>query len=397
MNAGSTYCDRHELEGAPLQTPPQSTPNPPMIMPSTSTVRLPFEEVLKSKRILVTGHTGFTGSWACLWLQAIGCEVSGLALAPDTQPAMFDATGLQADIPAVLGDISDPAVVDRALEKFDPDLILHLAAQPLVRRAYREPARTFMVNAQGTAHILDAARRNKRVKGVLCITTDKVYKNNEWVWPYREDDALGGKDPYSASKSAAEFVIQSFAASYPWRDGQGPAVATARGGNIVGGGDWSEDRLIPDFVRAVTQGTQMTLRYPEATRPWQHVLALVHGYLMILAGLISDDPDKFAQAWNLGPSDHREYSVREVLQLLGEQWTPPAIDYLDNPLPEARALALDSSKARHRLGWQSPWETKRVIAETAAWYRNYYDNPDSARQFTLAQINALRTELAATP
>lgn len=344
----------------------------------------------------MTGHTGFTGSWACLWLDAIGCEVSGLALPPDTKPSLFEAAGLQQDVRSRFGDIADPAVVDEAIEQYQPELILHLAAQPLVRRAYREPARTFMVNTQGTAHILDAARRNKGVRGVLCITTDKVYRNNEWVWPYREEDSLGGKDPYSASKSAAEFVIQSFAASYPWQAGEGPAIATARGGNIVGGGDWSEDRLIPDFVRAVIEGNKLVLRYPEATRPWQHVLALVHGYLMLLSGLASGDPAKYAQAWNLGPSDGREYSVRHILELMSGAWRRPDVDYLDNPLPEARALALDSSKAQRLLGWHSPWDTRRVVAETTTWYRDYYANPLAARALTLKQIHALRAELAAT-
>lgn len=352
-----------------------------------------FERSLVGRKILVTGHTGFTGSWACLWLQAIGCDIHGLALAPETQPSLFEETRLAADVPGIEGDIADPAVVLQAVAAFEPELILHLAAQPLVRRAYREPARTFMVNAQGTAHVLDAARQVTSVKGVLCITTDKVYRNNEWVWPYREDDALGGKDPYSASKSAAEFVIQSFAASYPWKEGKGPAIATARGGNIVGGGDWSEDRLIPDFVRAVVKHSVMTLRYPEATRPWQHVLALVHGYLMLLAGLVSEEPARYAQAWNLGPSDSRERSVREVLELMAAQWQRPQLEYLDNPLPEARALALDSSKARNLLGWHSQWDTERVIAETTAWYRDYYADPSQARQITERQIAVWRSEM----
>ncbi|WP_436315116.1 CDP-glucose 4,6-dehydratase [Variovorax sp. LjRoot84] len=359
--------------------------------------RLPFEKTLQAKRILVTGHTGFTGSWACLWLKSIGCEVAGLALPPETNPSLFEALGLASDMPSLFGDISDPAVVHDAIAQTRPELILHLAAQPLVRRAYRDPARTFMVNAQGTAHVLDAARQSKDVRAVLCITTDKVYRNNEWVWPYREDDVLGGKDPYSASKSAAEFVIQSFAASYPWQKGEGPAIATARGGNIVGGGDWSEDRLIPDFVRAVTDGKKLTLRYPDATRPWQHVLALVHGYLLLMAGLVSEDPAPFAQAWNLGPADPREFTVRHVLEMMSSAWRRPDVDYLDNPLPEARALALDSSKARHSLGWQSPWDTPRVIEETARWYRDYDADPTRARDNTLAQIQVLRAELAAAP
>lgn len=366
-------------------------------MPSPLTPPLAFEASLRGKKVLVTGHTGFTGSWACLWLRSIGCEVSGLALPPETSPAMFDAVGLASEIPAVIADIADPQIVLEAVGRFAPELILHLAAQPLVRRSYADPARTFMVNAQGTAHVLEAARHCKSVKGVVCITTDKVYRNNEWVWPYREDDPLGGKDPYSASKSAAEMVIQSFAASYPWQQGSGPAIAIARGGNIVGGGDWSEDRLIPDFVRAVTGGGTLTLRYPDATRPWQHVLALVHGYLLLLAGLVSDSPEKYAQAWNLGPSDPREYTVRQVLELMAGQWTSPSLNYLDNPLAEARALALDSSKAKHLLGWVSPWNTERVIAETSAWYRDFQRDPTRAREHTLAQIEKLRAELAPLP
>lgn len=364
-------------------------------MHSPQKIRLPFEEALGNRRILVTGHTGFTGSWASVWLLSIGCEVVGLALPPDTTPSLFNALELEKKITSVMGDIADARLVDDTIARFQPELILHLAAQPLVRRAYREPSLTFMVNAQGTAHVLDAARRHKCVKGVLCITTDKVYRNNEWVWPYREDDPLGGKDPYSASKSAAEFVIQSFAASYPWKDGLGPAIATARGGNIVGGGDWSEDRLIPDFVRALESNGTLTLRYPDATRPWQHVLALVHGYLLLLAGLLSEQPEKYAQAWNLGPADSREYSVREVLELMSGQWHRPTLDLLDNPLPEARALALDSSKARRLLGWSSPWNTERVIAETAKWYREFQAAPADAYALTMGQIEQLRSELRA--
>jgi CDP-glucose 4,6-dehydratase len=292
-----------------------------------------------------------------------------------------------------LGDVCDYALLLDAVEQFQPEMVLHLAAQPLVRRSYREPVRTFAVNAIGTAHVLEAARTVKSVRAVLCITTDKVYKNNEWPWPYRENDPLGGKDPYSASKAAAEMVIQSYAASFPWATGEGPVVATARGGNIIGGGDWSEDRLIPDFVRAVTSGTTLTLRYPDATRPWQHVLALVHGYMMLLAGLISNSRAQFAQAWNLGPQDPRQYSVRQVLELMAQHWQSPDLLYMSNPLPEAGALALDSSLARNNLGWISPWDTERVVAQTAAWYRDYYKSPSSARDLTLNHIEAWRQGL----
>lgn len=352
-----------------------------------------FENQLFGKKVFVTGHTGFTGGWACLWLKSIGAEIFGYALESETSPSFFNDLGLKQEIQSKFCDICNYADLHEAIDGFQPDLILHLAAQPLVRKSYQEPVQTFLVNAQGTAHVLDVARSIKSVKGVLCITTDKVYKNNEWPWPYRENDPLGGKDPYSASKAAAEMVIQSYAASYPFNDGQGPAIAVARGGNIIGGGDWSEDRLIPDFVRAVEHGKTLTLRYPNATRPWQHVLALVQGYLMILAGLSSAKPTHFARAWNLGPLDPRQFSVREVLDLMSECWTRPELEYMGNPLPEAQALALDSSLASNQLKWRPVWDTERVIRETAAWYRDYYANPASAGSITLAQIKAWREDI----
>ncbi|MBA1275234.1 CDP-glucose 4,6-dehydratase [Stutzerimonas azotifigens] len=358
-------------------------------MPST----LDFEAALKGKRVLITGHTGFTGSWVCAWLTSIGAEVTGFALKPDTSPSLYEALGLASCIQGHLGDICDYDVVLGAIQRYQPELILHLAAQPLVRRSYREPRYTFAVNSQGTANVLDAARAVSSVKGVVCVTTDKVYKNNEWDWPYRENDPLGGKDPYSASKSAAEMVIQSYVASFPWANGAGPAIAIARGGNIIGGGDWSEDRLIPDFVRAVVSGETLTLRYPAATRPWQHVLALVHGYMVLMAGLLSENPEKYARAWNLGPHDLRQYSVRDVLELLSAHWERPKLDYMAAPLHEAGALALDSSLARNLLDWFPPWNTEQVIIRTAEWYRDYYRDPDGASATTHAQIADWRSAL----
>lgn len=351
---------------------------------------LAFEQALTDKKILITGHTGFTGGWACLWLQTIGAQIAGFSLPPETNPSLFEALNLQDTVSTTFGDLCDLTAFSAAVENFQPEIILHLAAQPLVRRSYLEPIRTFAVNSQGTAHVLEAARHVKSVRAVLCITTDKVYKNKEWLWPYREDDPLGGKDPYSASKAAAEMIIQSFAASYPWKENKGPAIATARGGNIIGGGDWSEDRLIPDFVRAVTGHTNLTLRYPDATRPWQHVLALVQGYLMLMAGLISDNPSPFTRAWNLGPHDPQQYTVRDMLELMGEYWQRPELNYMDAPLPEAKALALDSSIARSILKWRPVWDTKQIIEETAAWYRDYYASPTRAQQLTLNQIQAWR-------
>ena len=353
-----------------------------------------FEQKLSGKKVFVTGHTGFTGGWACLWLKSIGVSVCGYALEPNTKPNLFESLKLKDEIQSEFGDICNYENLLNSIDKYQPDLILHLAAQPLVRRSYSEPLRTFLINTQGTAHVLEAARTVKSVKGVLCITTDKVYKNNEWSWPYRENDPLGGKDPYSASKAAAEMVIQSYATSYPWSESKGPAIASARGGNIIGGGDWSEDRLIPDFVRAVIDGAELTLRFPDATRPWQHVLALVHGYLVILSGLISSNPAQFARAWNLGPQDPRQYSVREVLNLMSTNWKQPILNLMENPLPEANALALDSSLARNQLNWLSIWDTNQVVCETANWYRKFYQSPEDAREITLAQIASWRKEIS---
>ncbi|MGN6549710.1 MAG: CDP-glucose 4,6-dehydratase [Pararhizobium sp.] len=326
---------------------------------------LEFEQALRGRRVFVTGHSGFTGSWLCSWFGEIGATLFGYSLPPETDPALSRVLGLDESVDAVTDDIMNYDVLAGAMARFEPDIVIHLAAQPLVRRSYREPLRTFAVNALGTANVLEAARQTPGVKGVVCITTDKVYENREWDWAYRENDPLGGKDPYSASKAAAEMVAKGYSSSFP----DGPRIAIARGGNIVGGGDWSEDRLIPDFVRAVVGGGTLTLRFPEATRPWQHVLALVQGYGMLAAGLLSDDAGRYARAWNLGPQELRQYSVRQVMEILSDTWSRPDLDYLDAPLPEAGALALDSRLAHNRLGWTTPWSTEEMIRRTADWYR----------------------------
>jgi CDP-glucose 4,6-dehydratase len=354
-----------------------------------------FEAVLRGRKVFVTGHTGFTGGWACLWLEALGARVAGYSLPPPTEPSLFAAAGVEGLVSSTLGDICEYESMLESMRACQPELVLHLAAQPLVRRSYREPLLTYQVNTQGTANVLEAARSVGTVRGVVCVTTDKVYRNNEWPWPYRENDPLGGKDPYSASKSAAEMVIQSYAASYPFAEGKGPAIAIARGGNIVGGGDWSEDRLVPDFVRSVIKGTALTLRYPDATRPWQHVLALVHAYLLLMAKLLGPQPEQFARAWNLGPHDLKQYSVRDVLELMSSEWQRPQLEFMSNPLPEAQALALDSSLARNVLGWEPAWDTKRVVRETAKWYREYYAAPHQAKALTLRQIEAWRKDITA--
>lgn len=363
----------------------------------SDTMVLAFETKLRGKRVFVTGHSGFTGSWLCTWLSRAGVELFGYSLLPDSTQPLFSLIGT--DVPAVYDDIMNFESLHDAMQTFQPDIVIHLAAQPLVRLSYREPRRTFAVNAMGTANVLEAARLTPSACGVVCITTDKVYDNREWEWAYRENDPLGGKDPYSASRAAAEMIIKGYASSFSG-SGKGPYIATARGGNIIGGGDWSEDRLIPDFVRALVSGNPLTLRFPDATRPWQHVLALVQGYAMLAAGLLSDDPRPFARAWNLGPADPVQYSVRQVTDLLATHWSRPDLRYLDEPMPEARALALDSRLAHNALDWRSPWTVPTMIQKTAEWYRAHYANtppgsnlPGSMHDFTLGQIDEWRDGL----
>jgi CDP-glucose 4,6-dehydratase len=274
---------------------------------------------LKGKKVFITGHSGFTGSWACIWLELIGAEVFGYSLEPDTNPNLYTEAKIGNIVKGTFADVRDFETLNSEIEKFQPDLILHLAAQPLVRRSYKIPRETFEINAQGTANVLEAASRTASVMGVLCITTDKVYKNLELDYEYVESDELGGKDPYSASKAAAEQVIAGYRSTLRSQKILSPIISVARGGNIVGGGDWSEDRLVPDFIRAHTTGEQMSIRFPNSTRPWQHVISLVDGYLTILAGMLGGSASNFDQAFNLGPVDEKRLSVSEVLKLLSKE------------------------------------------------------------------------------
>jgi CDP-glucose 4,6-dehydratase len=345
-------------------------------------------DALKGKRIFVTGHTGFTGSWVSIWLTRLGAEVFGYSLAPETTPSLFESAALADLVAGRIADVRDYDSILESMLAFKPDLVLHLAAQPLVRRSYRIPRETFDVNTQGTANVLEAARQVGGVRGVLCITTDKVYKNNETGVPFKEGDELGGQDPYSASKSAAEIVISSFRESFSWQDGSNPLIAVARGGNIIGGGDWSEDRLIPDYVRAYETGASIELRYPQATRPWQHVLALAEGYLTILAGLVSADAEKFSQAFNLGPLTEESVSVSNVLTQLGK--VMPGVEIVEHvsSLHEAGLLALDSTLASRTFGWNPKWQTSKVIQMTGDWYRAFITKEKSAYQLCEEQIDS---------
>lgn len=351
-----------------------------------------WEKLLQGQRVLVTGHTGFTGSWACTWLEQIGASVCGVALPCETTPNLFGAANISELVDSRYQDICDYAALRQTFEEFRPTVVLHLAAQALVRRSYVAPLETYRTNVLGTASVLEAARNTPGVLAVVCVTTDKVYANRDWAYAYREPDILGGKDPYSASKAAAEIVAASYQDTMS-ELGNGVAIATARGGNIIGGGDWAEDRIVPDFVRAVTANQSLSIRNPDAIRPWQHVLALVHGYLQLAAKLITD-PSVAAKAWNFGPASREPVTVRDLIQGLSEHWSPAPIEFQEAPEHEAHVLMLDSSLATQELGWRSPWDTTQVVANVADWYCQYYDQSVSAKELTAQQVQKYRAAIA---
>ncbi|MBZ0218638.1 MAG: CDP-glucose 4,6-dehydratase [Fimbriimonadaceae bacterium] len=338
-------------------------------------------EFWKNRRVLLTGHTGFKGGWTSMWLSMTGAKVTGLALDPDTDPNFFDLTRLSADIEDCRGDITDRPAVQSAIDKSDPEIIIHMAAQSLVRRSYLDPVGTFNTNVLGTANVLDAARTAKSLRAIIVVTSDKSYENKEWIWPYRENDRLGGKDPYSNSKACTELVAQSFRDSYFSDDAasgapHGARLATVRAGNVIGGGDWCENRLVPDLVRAFSKNEALDIRYPEAVRPWQHVLEPVRGYLMLAESLYRANDDKFASAWNFGPNASAEISVGDLISRIRSIWPeimPPRIDGESHP-KEAQFLRLDSTKANSWLNWHPVLDLETCLDLTAHWYRAWHEN-----------------------
>jgi CDP-glucose 4,6-dehydratase len=354
-----------------------------------------FEAALAAQRVLVTGHTGFTGGWLALWLRAIGCEVTGLALPPDGEPNLFSCARIGAQLSSRFGDIRDFATVKQAMEAARPSVVFHLAAQPLVSRGFADPLETFATNVIGTAHVLEAARLQADVKAVVCVTTDKVYADHDRQEGHRESDRLGGRDPYAASKAAAELVAACYRDTMAGR-GNRVLIATARGGNIIGGGDWSRDRIVPDFVRATVSGTPLTLRNPDAVRPWQHILALVHGYLVLASRLIEGDAG-CADAWNFGPRDGDAVPVQALVDQLGKIWRRPEINLATGTFPETHFLHLDSTKARSQLGWQPALDFADAVTLTAEWYREFHARPSSAAELTAAQIDRYRQQLRQRP
>jgi CDP-glucose 4,6-dehydratase len=329
-----------------------------------------FAGTFRGCRVLVTGDTGFKGAWLCHWLVRLGADVTGLALPPDTQPNLFDDINLRRVMRHRDVDVRDAAAVREIVKNAAPEFVFHLAAQPLVRRSYREPVETFAVNVMGTVNILDAALRCATTRGILVVTTDKVYENKGESRAFQETDRLGGHDPYSASKAAAEFAVASYRhALFP----SGPPIVVARAGNVIGGGDWAEDRLVPDIMRALSTERPVELRHPRAVRPWQHVLDALSGYLLLLAR-VSEGPIG-ADAFNFGPDEDEAVDVGALAhRLCAAIGRGSVIEKPDSAgLREASSLMLDSSLARTLLGWQPVWDTQEAIARTATWYRAYLD------------------------
>jgi len=343
----------------------------------------------KNKKVFITGHTGFKGSWLCLWLQELGAEVTGYALDPPTEPSLFELCGLRGRVRSIVADVRDGARLAAELEKARPEIIFHMAAQPLVRDSFRVPVETFAVNVMGTVNLLEAARVAGGVRALVNVTTDKCYENREWLWGYRENEPLGGSDPYSSSKACSELVTQAYARSYfapADYAAHGTAVATARAGNIIGGGDWAADRLVPDCVRAILGKKGVGIRNPDATRPWQHVLEPLSGYLLLARRLCESGPE-FGGPWNFGPGDDDTRTVAYVVQRLCFAWGEGAAATADpGPHPhEAHYLKLDCSKARTLLRWRPRWDLDTAIGKVVAWTRVYQAGGD-VREACLAQI-----------
>ena len=344
---------------------------------------------LAGRRVLVTGHTGFKGGWLCLWLKRLGVEVTGIALPPPPGPSLFDALGLADLIDHRIGDIRSAESFGAAVAGVDADLVIHMAAQALVRPSYQSPADTYLTNVVGTAVVLDAARQMPSLKAAVVVTSDKCYENNEWPWPYRETDAMGGADPYSASKGCAELVASSYRRSFFSAPGSA-LLATVRAGNVIGGGDWAVDRLIPDIIRAILAGTPVDIRNPASVRPWQHVLEPLSGYLTLAAKLLQPDGARFADGWNFGPNPDAFCNVETVARGLCTAWGNGTPELQLGKAPagphEAVMLTLDSSKAHQQLQWHPRLKSDQAIAMTAEWYRGFAGGDADLRALTENQI-----------
>jgi CDP-glucose 4,6-dehydratase len=342
------------------------------------------------KRVLLTGHTGFKGSWLSLWLQSMGAQVTGFALAPPTSPSLFEVAKVASGMTSIVGDIRDLSALRAVFAEQRPEIVIHMAAQALVRYSYIEPVETYSTNVMGTVNLLEAVRGSGSVKAVVNVTSDKCYENKEWVWGYRENEAMGGFDPYSNSKGCAELVASAYRSSFFISDKypqHGVALASARAGNVIGGGDWAEDRLIPDILRAISENNPVRIRNPHAIRPWQHVLEPLSGYLLLAQKLYEAGTD-YAEGWNFGPNDEDAKPVQWIVESLTRSWGEGAswvVDGGDHP-HEAHYLKLDCSKAKARLDWQPRWHLDATLDKIVEWHRACRDGQDM-REVTLRQIS----------
>ena len=339
----------------------------------------------KGRKVFLTGHTGFKGSWLSLWLKQLGAHVTGYALEAPTVPAIFEVAKARETLQkSIHGDICDIDTFKKSMQEASPEIVIHMAAQSLVRDSYTDPVRTYNTNVMGTVHMLEAARSTSSVKAILNITTDKCYENNEWVWGYRENEPMGGHDPYSNSKGCAELVSSSYRRSF-LQDSK-IALATARAGNVIGGGDWAKDRIVPDAMHAFINNKPLLVRNPLATRPWQHVLEPLSGYLLLCQQLI-EQPKEFDQGWNFGPNDEDAQPVATLADIMVKSWGENAQWQLDEGAHphEARDLKLDCSKAKTLLKWNPIWNLDRALSETVQWYKAWHNNEDM-HKFTLRQI-----------
>lgn len=341
------------------------------------------------KKVFVTGHTGFKGSWLCLCLQQMGAEVTGFALHPPTNPSLFEVARVAKGMHSITGDIRDAGTLAVAMHAAAPDVVIHMAAQPLVRYSYTAPVETYATNVMGTVHVLEAVRTTASVRAVVNVTSDKCYENGEWVWGYRENEAMGGYDPYSSSKGCAELVTSAYRNSYfnpEYFSQHRVALASVRAGNVIGGGDWALDRLVPDILRSFSSGQSVSIRNPHAIRPWQHVLDPLSGYLLLAQRLFELGPE-FSEGWNFGPTDEDAKPVQWIVEKISDLWGGGAsweVDQTGQP-HEANYLKLDCSKARLRLQWKPQWNLTQALHQIVAWQRAYLANEDM-RQYTMNQI-----------
>ncbi len=349
-----------------------------------------FSNIYKGRKVFITGHTGFKGSWLSLLLNQLGADVYGYAFEPPTQPSLFVEAKIEELVTSHIGDIRDLEHLQKVMLEIKPEIVIHMAAQPLVRDSYKFPVDTYSTNIMGTVNLLEACRNTPTIKAVVNVTTDKCYENKEWYWGYRENEPMGGFDPYSNSKGCSELITAAYRNSFfnaeVYQD-HGVAIATARAGNVIGGGDWANDRLIPDFINAISKNQKLEIRSPGAIRPWQHVLEPLNGYLTLAAKLYAEGA-KYAQAWNFGPNDSDAKDVGWITKNLCELWGPEATYQINEnkTLHEATYLKLDCSKAKAELQWSPKWDILQALQSIVEWHKAYF-NGENMRTITLFQIN----------